>query len=148
MRIKVKVNGVWYERDVEPRKLLVHFLRDDLGIKSVRVGCDTGHCGACTVLLDGRPVKSCNLLAVQADGSEIITADHSDDLMERLKRAFHERHALQCGYCTSGMLMASYALLRERPRPTEEEIREGISGVLCRCTGYQNIVEAVRSAGP
>lgn len=146
MIIRVKVNGVLYERDVEPRKLLVHFLRDDLGIKSVRVGCDTGNCGACTVIMNGMPVKSCNVLAVQADGGEIITIDYHDELLERLKKAFNEKHALQCGFCTSGMLMASYALLKRNPKPTEEEIREGISGVLCRCTGYQNIVEAVKAA--
>ncbi|CCC81003.1 (2Fe-2S)-binding protein [Thermoproteus tenax] len=145
MRVRVKVNGVWYERDVEPRKLLVHFLRDDLGIKSVRVGCDTGNCGACTVLMNGLPVKSCNILAVQADGGEIITADYNDELMTKLKEAFHQRHALQCGFCTSGMLTSAYALLKSNPRPSEEEIREAISGVLCRCTGYQNIVEAVKS---
>lgn len=145
MRVRVKVNGVWYERDVEPRKLLVHFLRDDLGIKSVRVGCDTGNCGACTVLMNGLPVKSCNILAVQADGAEIITADYNDELMVKLKEAFHQRHALQCGFCTSGMLISAYALLKSNPRPSEEEIREAISGVLCRCTGYQNIVEAVKS---
>lgn len=145
MRVRVKVNGVWYERDVEPRKLLVHFLRDDLGIKSVRVGCDTGNCGACTVLMNGLPVKSCNILAVQADGAEIITADYNDELMAKLKEAFHQRHALQCGFCTSGMLTSAYALLKSNPRPSEEEIREAISGVLCRCTGYQNIVEAVKS---
>ncbi|MFB6490610.1 MAG: 2Fe-2S iron-sulfur cluster-binding protein [Thermoproteus sp. AZ2] len=146
MIIRVKVNGVLYERDVEPRKLLVHFLRDDLGIKSVRVGCDTGNCGACTVVMNGVPVKSCNVLAVQADGAEIITMDYHDELLERLKRAFNERHALQCGFCTSGMLMASYALLKRNPKPTEDEIREGIGGVLCRCTGYQNIIEAVKAA--
>lgn len=146
MIIRVKVNGVLHERDVEPRKLLVHFLRDDLGIRSVRVGCDTGHCGACTVLMDGRPVKSCNVLAVQADGAEIITIDSSDELLERLRRAFNEKHALQCGFCTSGMLLASYALLKRNPEPDEEEIREAISGVLCRCTGYQNIMEAVKAA--
>lgn len=146
MIIRVKVNGVLHERDVEPRKLLVHFLRDDLGIRSVRVGCDTGHCGACTVLMDGRPVKSCNVLAVQADGAEITTIDSSDELLERLRRAFNEKHALQCGFCTSGMLLASYALLKRNPEPDEEEIREAISGVLCRCTGYQNIMEAVKAA--
>ncbi len=144
MRISLRVNGNLHEADVEPRKLLVHVLRE-LGYKSVRVGCDTATCGACTVLMDGRPVKSCNVLAVQADGAEIYTADYSDEVMERLREAFKRRHAAQCGYCTSGMLMTAYHLVK-RGVKSEEEIVEGLSGVLCRCTGYQNIIEAVKEA--
>ncbi len=144
MRITLRVNGNLHEADVEPRKLLVHVLRE-LGYKSVRVGCDTATCGACTVLMDGRPVKSCNVLAVQADGAEIYTADYSDEVMERLREAFKRRHAAQCGYCTSGMLMTAYHLVK-RGVKSEEEIVEGLSGVLCRCTGYQNIIEAVKEA--
>lgn len=144
MKISLTVNGVRHEVEVEPRKLLVHVLRE-LGYTSVRVGCDTATCGACTVIMNGRPVKSCNVLAVQADGAEIITAEHSDEALERLREAFKRRHALQCGYCTSGMLMTAYYLVK-RGVKAEEEVVEGISGVLCRCTGYQNIVEAVKEA--
>lgn len=145
MRIGLRVNGTFHEVDVEPRALLVHVLRG-LGYRSVRVGCDTATCGACTVLVDGRPAKSCNLLAVQVDGAEIVTAEHSDGLLERLRKSFNAHHAAQCGYCTSGMLMTAYALLSRRERPSEDEVREHMAGVLCRCTGYQNIVRAVVEA--
>ncbi|AET31652.1 (2Fe-2S)-binding protein [Pyrobaculum ferrireducens] len=144
MRIALRVNGVLHEVDVEPRKLLVHLLRE-LGYTSVRIGCDTATCGACTVIMNGRPVKSCNVLAVQADGAEIYTAEYSDEVMQRLRDAFKRHHAAQCGFCTSGMLMTAYHLVKRGVR-SEEEIVEGLSGVLCRCTGYQNIVEAVREA--
>ena len=144
MKIALTVNGNRHEVEVEPRKLLVHVLRE-LGYTSVRVGCDTATCGACTVIMNGRPVKSCNVLAVQADGAEIITAEHSDEALERLREAFKRRHALQCGYCTSGMLMVAYHLVKRGVKAAEEVV-EGISGVLCRCTGYQNIVEAVKEA--
>ncbi len=148
VRIRVKVNGVWYERDVEPRKLLVHFLREDLGLTSVHVGCDTGHCGACTVIMNGISVKSCQVLAVQADGAEILTLEGltKDGKLHPIQEAFWEKHALQCGYCTPGFVMETYWLLSENPNPTEEEIRRGLSGNLCRCTGYQNIIEAVKLA--
>ena len=148
VRIRVKVNGVWYERDVEPRKLLVHFLREDLGLTSVHVGCDTGHCGACTVIMNGVSVKSCQVLAVQADGAEILTLEGlaKDGKLHPIQEAFWEKHALQCGYCTPGFIMETYWLLSENPNPTEEEIRRGLSGNLCRCTGYQNIIEAVKLA--
>ncbi|MFN7105184.1 MAG: 2Fe-2S iron-sulfur cluster-binding protein [Pyrobaculum sp.] len=144
MKVSLRVDGVWYEVDIEPRRLLVHVLRD-LGFTSVKVGCDTATCGVCTVLLDGRPVKSCNLLAVQADGGEIVTIDHIDETMERLKASFKKRHAAQCGYCTSGMLVTAY-FLAKRGVKTREEVAEGLSGVLCRCTGYQNIAEAALEA--
>ncbi len=150
VRIRVKVNGVWYEREVEPRKLLVHFLREDLGLTSVHVGCDTGHCGACTVIMNGVSVKSCQVLAVQADGAEILTLEGlaKDGKLHPIQEAFWEKHALQCGYCTPGFIMETYWLLSENPpNPTEEEIRRGgLSGNLCRCTGYQNIIEAVKLA--
>ncbi|GLZ04052.1 carbon-monoxide dehydrogenase small subunit [Actinomadura sp. NBRC 104412] len=147
-QIKVEVDGVTYEDDVEPRLLLVHYLRDRLGKGGTPVGCDTTNCGACTVLMDGLSVKSCSVLAVQADGKQITTVeglgtgggDHP------MQKAFHQEHALQCGYCTPGMIMASIDLLRDNADPSDEEIREGLEGNLCRCTGYQNIVRAVRSA--
>ena len=142
MRITLKVNGNVHEVDVEPRRLLVHVLRE-LGYTSVKVGCDTATCGACTVLMNGRPVKSCNVLAVQADGAEIVTAEHSDELMEKIREAFKRNHAAQCGYCTSGMLMSAYYLAKSGAK-SEEEIVEGISGNLCRCTGYQNIISAIK----
>ncbi|MGC9130288.1 MAG: (2Fe-2S)-binding protein [Pyrobaculum sp.] len=144
MRIALRVNGVLHEVDVEPRKLLAHLLRE-LGYTSVRIGCDTATCGACTVIMNGRPVKSCNVLAVQADGAEIYTAEYSDEVMQRLRDAFKRHHAAQCGFCTSGMLMTAYHLVK-RGVKSEEEIVDGLGGVLCRCTGYQNIVEAVREA--
>jgi carbon-monoxide dehydrogenase small subunit len=146
--IRVKVNGAERAADVEPRLLLVHFLRDVLGLTGTHIGCDTTSCGACTVLLDGRPIKSCTLFAVQADGREIMTVEGlmRDGRLHPLQQGFHEEHGLQCGFCTPGMLMAAYALLQHNPRPSEQEIRWGISGNLCRCTGYQNIVKAVQYA--
>jgi aerobic-type carbon monoxide dehydrogenase small subunit (CoxS/CutS family) len=146
--VKVVVNGETYEREVEARKLLVHFLRDDLDLTGTHVGCDTGNCGACTVLLDGQTVKTCMLLAVQADGAQITTveglAQNGDPTP--LQRAFSQHHALQCGYCTPGMLMSATYLLERNPSPTEEEIRRGIQGNICRCTGYVNIVSAIKAA--
>jgi carbon-monoxide dehydrogenase small subunit len=145
--IAVTVNGERYEREVEARKLLVHFIRDDLDLTGTHVGCDTGNCGACTVLLDGRSVKTCMLLAVQADGAEITTVEglSSDGELAPLQRAFSEQHGLQCGYCTPGMLLSATYLLAQNPQPTEEEIRRGIQGNICRCTGYVNIVKAIRA---
>ena len=149
MRISVKVDGVRYDDDVEPRLLLVHYLREQAGRIGTPIGCDTSNCGACTVLLNGRSVKSCSVLAVQADGAEVTTiqglAPDSGGL-HPLQQAFHEEHALQCGYCTPGMIMAAVDLLRDNPHPTEEEVRDGLEGNLCRCTGYQNIVRAVQRA--
>jgi len=148
-KISVTVDGVAYNDDVEPRTLLVHYLREQLGKVGTVVGCDTSNCGACTVELDGRSVKSCSVLAVQADGSEVTTIEGlagPDGSLDPVQRAFHEAHALQCGFCTPGMIMAVRDLLRENPNPSEEEIREGIEGNLCRCTGYQNIVRAAQAA--
>jgi aerobic carbon-monoxide dehydrogenase small subunit len=143
--ITVTVNGRRHEADVEPRTLLVYFLREQLGLKGTNVGCDTSSCGACTVLLDGESVKSCTVLAVQADGAEVTTIEGLGG-EHPVQREFHEHHALQCGYCTPGFVMAAVSLLREHPNPSEDEIRHGLEGNLCRCTGYQNIVEAVRAA--
>jgi aerobic carbon-monoxide dehydrogenase small subunit len=149
MRISVKIDDVRYDDDVEPRLLLVHYLREQAGRTGTPVGCDTSNCGACTVLLNGRSVKSCSVLAVQADGAEVTTiqgiANGSGEL-HPLQQAFHEEHALQCGYCTPGMIMAAVDLLSDNPHPTEEEVRDGLEGNLCRCTGYQNIVRAVLRA--
>jgi aerobic carbon-monoxide dehydrogenase small subunit len=147
-RIQTKVDGVTYQDDVEPRLLLIHYLRDRLGKVGTPVGCDTTNCGACTVLLDGLSVKSCSVLAVQADDREITTVEGLgvDGELHPMQRAFHEAHALQCGFCTPGMIMAALDLLRENADPSEQEIREGLEGNLCRCTGYQNIVRAVRQA--
>jgi carbon-monoxide dehydrogenase small subunit len=147
VKITLKVNGKPYETEVEPRRLLVHVLRE-LGFTGVHVGCDTSNCGACTVIMDGKSVKSCTLLAVEANNSEITTVEGlaQDGNLHPVQEAFWEKHALQCGYCTPGMIMQSVWLLKENPNPTEEEIREGISGNLCRCTGYQNIVEAIKTA--
>ncbi|QKW39205.1 (2Fe-2S)-binding protein [Actinomadura sp. NAK00032] len=147
-RIRVEVDGTTYEDDVEPRLLLVHYLRERLGKVGTPVGCDTSNCGACTVLMDGMSVKSCSVLAVQADGRDVTTVEGLgvDGGTHPMQRAFHEEHALQCGYCTPGMIMASLDLLRENPDPSEAEVREGLEGNLCRCTGYQNIVKAVRRA--
>lgn len=147
-RIDVTVDGISYSDDVEPRLLLVHYLRERLGKVGTPVGCDTSNCGACTVLMDGLSVKSCSVLAVQADGAEVTTIEGlaRDGELHPVQRAFHEHHALQCGYCTPGMIMASVDLLRENPTPTDAEIRDGLEGNLCRCTGYQNIVRAVRAA--
>jgi carbon-monoxide dehydrogenase small subunit len=149
MRISVKIDGVRYEDDVEPRLLLVHYLREQAGRTGTPIGCDTSNCGACTVLLNGRSVKSCSVLAVQADGAEITTIQGlagDSGALHPLQQAFHEEHALQCGYCTPGMIMAAADLLGENPHPTEEEVRDGLEGNLCRCTGYQNIVRAVLRA--
>jgi aerobic carbon-monoxide dehydrogenase small subunit len=146
--ITLEVDGETFEREVEARRLLVHFLRDDLDLTGTHVGCDTGNCGACTVLLDGDAVKSCMLLAIQADGARIETVEGlaRDGELTVLQRAFSEHHALQCGYCTPGMLMSATYLLRHNPEPTEGEIRKAIQGNICRCTGYVNIVEAVAAA--
>ena len=147
-RIRTTVDGVTYEDDVEPRLLLVHYLRDRLGRTGTPIGCDTSNCGACTVHVDGKAVKSCTVLAVQADGHAITTIQGlaSNGDWHPLQKAFHERHALQCGYCTPGMIMAAADFLRDNPNPSEDEIREGIEGNLCRCTGYQHIVDAVQQA--
>jgi carbon-monoxide dehydrogenase small subunit len=143
------VNGVRREAEVEPRLLLVYFLRESLGLTGTNVGCDTSSCGACTVHLDGEAVKSCTILAVQADGSEVLTIEGlapSADEMHPMQRAFHENHGLQCGFCTPGMVMAAVGLLDEIPDPTEAQVREGLEGNLCRCTGYHNIVKSVLAA--
>src|SRR5437868_3297519 len=148
--ISVEVNGTTYEREVEARRLLVHFIRDDLDLTGTHIGCDTGNCGACTVHVDGQAAKSCMLLAVQADGRTVTTveglAGDSGELTP-LQRAFGEQHALQCGYCTPGMLMSASALLEHTPHPTEDEVKVALQGNICRCTGYWNIVEAVVAAG-
>jgi carbon-monoxide dehydrogenase small subunit len=148
MSISVTINGTTYERDVEPRKLLIHFIRDDLDLTGSHIGCDTGNCGACSVIVDGTLVKSCMMLAVQADGAKIETVEglSDSDELTKLQQAFKDHHALQCGYCTPGMLMSATALLRENPRPSEDEIRKGLQGNICRCTGYWNIFEAVKAA--
>jgi carbon-monoxide dehydrogenase small subunit len=147
-KIEVTVDGSNYSDDVEPRMLLVHYLRERLGKIGTVVGCDTSNCGACTVHLDGSSVKSCNMLAVQADGHEVTTVEGlaKDGELHPMQKAFHECHALQCGYCTPGMIMQSIDLLNDNPNPSEEEIRTGLEGNLCRCTGYHNIVKAVQSA--
>jgi aerobic carbon-monoxide dehydrogenase small subunit len=146
--VSVEVNGTTYEREVEARRLLIHFLRDDLDLTGSHVGCDTGNCGACSVILDGTLVKSCMVLAVQADGATIETVEGlaQEDQLTPLQQAFSDHHALQCGYCTPGMLMSATALLRENPRPSDAEIRKAIQGNICRCTGYWNIFEAVKAA--
>jgi len=146
--VSVEVNGTAYEREVEARRLLIHFLRDDLDLTGSHVGCDTGNCGACSVLLDGTLVKGCMLLALQADGATIETVEGlaEDEQLSPLQQAFSDHHALQCGYCTPGMLMSATALLRENPRPSDEEITRAIQGNICRCTGYWNIVTAVKAA--
>lgn len=146
--IRVRLNGVDKEADVEPRLLLVHFIRDVAGQTGTHLGCDTTNCGACTVLLDGRAIKSCTFFAVQADGREIMTVEGliHDGKLHPIQEGFRQEHGLQCGFCTPGMMMSSLALLEKNPEPTEEEIRWGISGNLCRCTGYQNIVKAVQYA--
>jgi aerobic-type carbon monoxide dehydrogenase small subunit (CoxS/CutS family) len=146
--ITVEVNGERFEREVEARRLLVHLLRDDLDLTGTHVGCDTGNCGACTVVVDGLAVKSCMMLAIQADGASIETVEGlaNDGELHPLQQAFSSRHALQCGYCTPGMLMSAKHLLDHNPEPTETEIRRGIQGNICRCTGYVNIVEAIAAA--
>ena len=146
--VNLKVNGRERAANVEPRTLLVHFIRDHLGLTGTHVGCDTSNCGACTVVLDGKNIKSCTMFAVQADGAELLTVEGliQGGQWHPLQDGFKQEHGLQCGFCTPGMLMSSYALLQRNPEPTEEEIRWGISGNLCRCTGYQNIVKAVQFA--
>jgi carbon-monoxide dehydrogenase small subunit len=147
-KINVTVDGVGYVDEVEPRLLLVHYLRERIGKTGTPVGCDTSNCGACTILMDGLSVKSCSVLAAQADDAEITTIEGmaANGNLHPLQRAFHEEHALQCGYCTPGMIMAAADLLRDNPHPSDTEIREGLEGNLCRCTGYENIVRAVRRA--
>ena len=148
MRVSMKVDGVLYEDEVEPRLLLTHHLRDGLGRVGTPIGCDTSNCGSCTVSIDGESVKSCSVLAVQADGADIMTIQGLAEGSEwhPVQKAFQEHHGLQCGYCTPGMIMASVDLLKRNPNPTEDEVRHGLEGNLCRCTGYQNIVKAVLSA--
>ncbi|CCH73655.1 (2Fe-2S)-binding protein [Nostocoides australiense] len=147
-RITVTVDGDTYTDDVEPRTLLVQYLRENLGKVGTVIGCDTSNCGACTVHLDGRSVKSCNVLAVQADGHEVTTIEGlaTDGQLHPMQKAFHENHALQCGYCTPGMIMQAIDILKDHPDPSEQQIREGLEGNLCRCTGYHNIVKAVAAA--
>ncbi len=147
--VSVTVNGQQHEAEVEPRTLLVYFIREHLGLTGTNVGCDTSSCGACTVHLDGESVKSCTLLAAQVDGREIMTIEGmagADGSMHQLQDAFHRNHGLQCGYCTPGMIMAAASFLGENPSPTEEEVRESLEGNLCRCTGYQNIVKSILDA--
>jgi carbon-monoxide dehydrogenase small subunit len=148
MNVSITINGTTYERDIEPRMLLVHFLRDELGLTGTKIGCDTSQCGSCTVHMDGRALKSCTLLAVQADGREITTIEGlgSNGALHPMQTSFWENHGLQCGYCTPGMIMATVALLNDNPNPTDAEIRHGLEGNLCRCTGYHNIVKAVKAA--
>ena len=146
MQIRVTVNGKVHESDIEPRTLLVHYVRDVLGLTGTNIGCDTSSCGACSLHLDGEAVKSCTVLAAQADGGEVTTIEglaSAEGEMHPMQKAFMENHALQCGYCTPGMVMAATSLLKENPSPTEEEVRLGLEGNLCRCTGYHNIVKAV-----
>ena len=148
MQVKITINGESVSRDVEPRQLLVHFIRDTPGLTGTHWGCDTSNCGACVVLMDGKPVKSCTILAAMCEGHEIRTVEslEQNGQLDPIQLGFHERHALHCGFCTPGMLMTARALLDENPDPTEDEIRMAISGAICRCTGYKNIVSAVRWA--
>jgi len=148
LQISVTVNGTTHTDDVEPRTLLVHYIRDTVGLTGTNVGCDTSSCGACTLHLDGESVKSCTILAVQADGGDILTIEGlaTDGQLHPMQEAFRQNHGLQCGYCTPGMVMAAVGLLAENPHPTEAEVREGLEGNLCRCTGYHNIVEAIAAA--
>jgi carbon-monoxide dehydrogenase small subunit len=147
-KVRLNVNGTEHELDVEPRQLLVHALRDNLGLTGTHVGCDTSNCGACSVHMDGMAVKSCTILAVQADGAEITTIEGlgTEDNLHPMQEAFWNNHGLQCGYCTPGMIMSASALLARNPNPTEEEVRQGLEGNLCRCTGYHNIVKSVLDA--
>jgi aerobic carbon-monoxide dehydrogenase small subunit len=147
-KVAITVNGERREADVEPRLLLAYFLRDNLGLKGTNVGCDTSSCGACTVLVDGESVKSCTVFAVQADGAEVTTIEGlaGDGELHPVQQAFREQHGLQCGYCTPGFVLAAVSLLKENPNPSEQEIRHGLEGNLCRCTGYHNIVKAVQAA--
>jgi carbon-monoxide dehydrogenase small subunit len=149
--INVKINGRSVEKAVEPRQLLVHFLREDCQLTGAHIGCETSHCGACTVDIDGQSVKSCTHLAVQCDGAEVLTVEglaglQQGNLLHAVQQGFYQEHGLQCGFCTPGMLVRAYRFLQENPNPTEAEIRAGMSGNLCRCTGYQNIVKAVQHA--
>ena len=148
MDVAITVNGVRREADVEPRLLLVDFIRDHVGLTGTKIGCDTSQCGSCTIHLDGKAVKSCTLLAVQADGGSVTTIEGltSNGALHAVQESFHEQHGLQCGYCTPGMIMTTVALLADSPNPTDDEIRHGLEGNLCRCTGYENIVRAVRDA--
>jgi aerobic carbon-monoxide dehydrogenase small subunit len=148
MKVSLTVNGAERTHDVEPRLLLVNYIRDVVGLTGTHVGCDTSQCGACTVIMNGLAVKSCTILAVQADGAEILTIEGlaRDGKLHPLQEGFWEKHGLQCGFCTPGMIMAAYGLLERHPRPSDEEIRHGIEGNLCRCTGYQNIVAAIQWA--
>jgi carbon-monoxide dehydrogenase small subunit len=148
VRVTCKVNGKMYTGSAEPRTLLVYFLRDELNLTGTHVGCDTGHCGACTIIMNGKTVKSCMVLAVQAQGADILTVEGlaEDDKLHPLQEAFWENHGLQCGYCTPGMLMSALFLLKRNPDPTDEEIRRAIEGNLCRCTGYVNIVKSIKAA--
>ena len=148
VEIHLSVNGAAHQDEVEPRLLLVHYLRETLGLTGTHVGCDTSQCGACTVLLDGKSIKSCTMLAVQADGAEVTTIEGvaSGGALHPMQEAFHQEHGLQCGFCTPGMVMSAIDLLQRTPNPTDEQIRTGLEGNLCRCTGYQNIVKAVRAA--
>jgi len=148
MLVKLSVNGEKHEADVEPRLLLVHMIREVLRLTGTHIGCDTTHCGACTILMDGRPVKSCTIFAVQAQGKELMTVEglEQDGKLHPLQEGFMAEHGLQCGYCTPGMLMTSFAFLKKHPKPSEDDIRWAISGNLCRCTGYVNIVKAVQHA--
>ena len=148
MKTRVHLNGAWREDDVEPRLLLVHYLREVAGLTGTHIGCETSICGACTVLLNGEAVKSCTLFAVQADGAEITSIEGlaTDGKLHPLQQGFWEEHGLQCGFCTPGMILASHQLLRRNPHPTQDEIRKGLEGNLCRCTGYQHIVKAVEWA--
>ena len=147
-KIRIKINGSDMEAEVEPRLLLVHCIRDVFGLTGTHVGCDTSHCGACTVHLDGKPIKSCTLFAVQADGCEVTTVEglEQDGKLHPVQEGFWQEHGLQCGFCTPGMMMTSVALLKEKPNPSDDEIRFAISGNLCRCTGYVNIVKSIRYA--
>jgi carbon-monoxide dehydrogenase small subunit len=148
VRISVTVNGKTYEHDVEPRTLLVHYIRETVGLTGTNIGCDTSSCGACTLHVNGESVKSCTMLAVQADGTDILTIEGlaRDGELHPMQEAFRQNHGLQCGYCTPGMVMAAVGLLKENPHPTEAEVREGLEGNLCRCTGYHNIVKSVLAA--
>ncbi|MCU0513965.1 MAG: (2Fe-2S)-binding protein [Anaerolineae bacterium] len=147
MKVSIKVNGKQYEADIEPRLLLVHFLRDQLNMTGTKVGCDTSQCGSCTVHLDGKALKSCTYLAVMADGSSVTTIEGlGGSGLHPMQESFWEKHGLQCGFCTPGMIMATTAYLQHHPQPTEEDIRQHLEGNICRCTGYQNIVAAVKSA--
>ena len=148
MKVSVTVNGKRYQHDVEPRTLLVHYLRDTLGLTGTHIGCDTSQCGACTVILDGRAVKSCTLFAVQASGSEVLTIEGlaKDGELHPIQEGFWEEHGLQCGFCTPGMILAAHQILERYPKPTEEQIRHQLEGNLCRCTGYHNIVKAIQWA--